>query len=90
MRADPQCGTAVNQAFSIWSTITPLASASKKTTRGINILELVLTTNPDLIQRTQIREGMSDHDAVITDIDLKIKTTPGKRQGQSLSIRKPT
>ena len=60
MRADPQCGTAVNQAFLDMVNHHSLSQCIKKPTRGINILDLVLTTNPDLIQRTQIREGMSD------------------------------
>ncbi|CAG2209974.1 unnamed protein product [Mytilus edulis] len=46
----------------------------KEPTRGKNILDLILTNNPGLIERTQTQPGMSDHEIVITDINIKAKT----------------
>ena len=48
-----------------------LSQHSNKPTRGTNILDLVLTTNPSLINDIQVVEGMSDFDIDITDLDLK-------------------
>ena len=42
----------------------------KQATRGHNILDLVFTTNPDKV--TDLK--MSDHDAIIFDINLKPST----------------
>ena len=36
-----------------------------------NILDLVLTNNPDMIHATQVVPGISDHDIVLTDLLLK-------------------
>ena len=43
----------------------------KQPTRKGNILDLVLTTNPNLVENVQVVDGMSDHDAVLVDITLK-------------------
>ena len=43
----------------------------KQPTRKGNILDLVLTTNPNLVENVQVVNGMSDHDAVLVDITLK-------------------
>ena len=43
----------------------------KQPTRKGNILDLVFTTNPNLVKNVQVVEGMSDHDAVLVDITLK-------------------
>ena len=42
----------------------------KQATRKGNILDLVLTTNPNLVQNVQVVEGMNDHNAVLVDITL--------------------
>jgi hypothetical protein len=39
-------------------------------TRNDNILDLVMTTNPDLVNDLQIELGMSDHEIVITNINI--------------------
>ena len=44
-------------------------------TRGNNILDLVLSTIPDSVSKTQVVEGISDHSVVITDLNLKVKPT---------------
>ena len=47
-------------------------------TRYDNILDLVCTTNPDLIRSITTAGGMSDHDIVISIVDMKAKTTKKK------------
>lgn len=51
-----------------------LSQCVKDPTRNSNILDQVHTTNPDLVKSTIICEGMSDHDLVLTELDLKIKS----------------
>ena len=50
-----------------------LTQVVKEPTRHNNILDLVFTTHPDLIQGTYVVPGLSDHGAVICDINFKIK-----------------
>ena len=45
----------------------------QKPTHHNNILDLVFTTHPDLIEGTYVVPGMSDHSAVICDINFKTK-----------------
>ena len=42
-------------------------------TRHGNILDLLFVTNPDLVKEIHTSPGMSDHDIVIADIDIKAK-----------------
>ena len=44
-----------------------------KLTRGNNILDLVLPTFPDLVQKNDVQGGMRDHSVIITDLNLKVK-----------------
>ena len=50
-----------------------LTQVVEKPTRSNNILDLVFTTHPDLIEGTYVVPGMSDHSAVICDINFKTK-----------------
>jgi hypothetical protein len=50
-----------------------LNQAVTEPTRQHNILELVLTTNPSIIENIFVEDGMSDHKIVITDINIKPK-----------------
>ena len=43
-------------------------------TRGNNILDLLFTTNPALVEHIEIHPGMSDHNIVITDVNLRART----------------
>ena len=47
-------------------------------TRGENILDLILTTTPDLIDFVQVHPGMSDHYAVTAEINMRAKFNPQK------------
>ena len=40
-------------------------------TRGQTILELFLTTNPTLLDNVSITPGLSDHDIVLIQVDVK-------------------
>ena len=42
-------------------------------TRDDNILDLIFTTTPDLIDSVQVRPGMSDHYAVTAEINMRAK-----------------
>jgi hypothetical protein len=58
-----------------------LNQAVTEPTRQHNILDLVLTTNPSIIENISVEDGMSDHKVVITDINIKTKprkTVPRK------------
>ena len=45
----------------------------KEATRHNNILDLVFTTHPDLIEGTYVVPGLSHHSGVICDINFKTK-----------------
>ena len=42
-------------------------------TRGQNILDLFLTTNPILVDSVFISPGLSDHVIVLTKVNVKLK-----------------
>ena len=46
--------------------------------RGNNILDLVFTTNNNLIDNITVEDGISDHQAVIVSIKTKVKTAKKK------------
>lgn len=48
-----------------------LNQAVAEPTRQDSILDLVLTTNPSIIEHISVEDGMSDHKIVITDINIK-------------------
>ena len=64
----------------------PQSQCVKDPTRNCNILDLVFTTNPDLVKSTIVSEGMSDHDLVITELDLKMK--PPKKKPRKVFLFK--
>ena len=50
-----------------------LTQMTDKPTRNDNILDLTLTTNPDLIMDMEIHQGISDHCAVKYNVNLAVK-----------------
>ena len=58
-----------------------LSQLTDQPTRNDNILDLTLTTNPDIISGMEILPGMSDHCAVLFDTNADIisgmKILPG-------------
>ena len=50
-------------------------------TREDNILDLVLTSNPSLVHSIEVKAGISDHDIVVVNADLRpVKTRPVRRK----------
>ncbi|CAC5406401.1 unnamed protein product [Mytilus coruscus] len=47
-------------------------------TRGQNTLDLLMTTNPELVSKIEVHPGMSDYQVVIANIDMKAKTSKKK------------
>ncbi|XP_048588419.1 uncharacterized protein LOC125572237 [Nematostella vectensis] len=78
VKANPQYGVLVNQAFIDTIHEHSLSQGVTEPTRENNILDLVLTTNPDLISRTEVLNGMSDHSIVLSTVNLKTRTPKKK------------
>ncbi len=49
-----------------------------KPTRGDNILDLVLTNNPSIVNKTEVLPGISDHDCCFAEFDINPKTNKQK------------
>ena len=61
---------AVQQAL-IDTTSANLTQIRESPTREHNILDLVFTSNPTLVKSSISVPGLSDHEAIVTDIDIK-------------------
>ena len=55
-----------------------LTQVVRKPKRGNNILDLIFTTNHGLISSVEVHPGMSDHNVIITDVNLKAKSAKKK------------
>ena len=73
IRNRPEYGAAVNKKMCEIIEDYNLNQWVKEPTRQQNILDLVFTTNPNTMRNIKVIEGMSDHDAVLTDINMRIK-----------------
>ena len=74
LKPSPAYGTEVNtKLLDIINDHSMFQHVKQPTHKG-NILDLVLTTNPNLVKNVQVVDGMSDHDAVLVDITLKLLT----------------
>ena len=82
----PKCRLVIpdgKQQPSIWATVNQevlnltvqngLYQIQHEPTRMNNILDLVFVTNINLVNNVKVYPGKSDHDCVITDIDLKVE-----------------
>ena len=78
IKENPQYGTAANQALLDLAHRHSLSQCVKEPTKGNNVLDLVFTNNPDLVENSEVIAAMSDHDIVITDLNLKIQ--PSKKK----------
>ena len=47
-----------------------LTQIINKPTRGDNILDLIITNNPSLVNRTEIIPGISDHDGCYVEVNI--------------------
>ena len=63
-----------------------LTQMVKEPTRENNILDIVLTSSPGLID-TEVRPGMSDHKIVTCDVMAKLKQKPNKCTSQCSSFQ---
>lgn len=95
VKSSPQYGYEANEAMLDLINQHSFSQFTDKPTqtRGNNILDLVLSTIPDSVSKTQVDEGTSDHSVVITDLNLKVKPTRKVlviRKGKSIFIRKRT
>ena len=57
-----------------------LTQVVDKPTRLSNILDLIFVSQPDLVQNVEIRPGISDHDSVTAEIQLKAKVSKKPRR----------
>jgi hypothetical protein len=73
IKPDPQYGTELNTTMIDTFAEHNLTQVNPHPTRMGNRLDLVGTTNPDLIKKVSVHPGMSDHQVVITEIDVKAK-----------------
>ena len=80
IKENPQYGTAENQALLDLAHQHSLSQCVKEPARGNNILDLVFTNNPDLVENSEVIAGMSDHDIVITDPNLEIQPSKKKQR----------
>ena len=55
-----------------------LSQMNHSPTRGENNLDLIFTSHPALVKNTKVTPGISDHDIVVMDIDLKAQTRKTK------------
>ena len=74
----PQYGRTINEKMLEITSEYNLEQTVKEQTRSGNILDLVFTTNPGLIDKIEIHPGMSDHQVVITDINTRAKVCKKK------------
>ena len=51
----------------------------KEPTRNTHILDLVLSSQPQLISDVSVIPGMSDHEAVKFQLNLSVKRLPGNQ-----------
>lgn len=74
----PQWGIPVNQAMLNLSNDYSLTQCVHEPTRLNNILDLIFTTNPNLVYEVSVQFGMSDHDVAVADIDTKARISRKK------------
>ncbi|XP_072041432.1 uncharacterized protein [Amphiura filiformis] len=70
---NPQYGYAVNRLLLDTVNDHGLHQHVHKPTRLDNILDLLFTTNPDLVEKVTVSPGMSDHSVVTATVNIKAK-----------------
>ena len=69
MKPNPQYGKEINKKLIDIVNENELTQVVREPTRGNNILDLIFTTNPGLISSVEVHPDMSDHNAIITDVN---------------------
>jgi len=80
VKHQPQYGLNINQELVDMVNDHSLSQCVQEPTRENNILDLLFTTNPDLVRSVKVEAGMSDHRVVIADLDLKAKLNKKKHR----------
>ena len=78
IKSSPQYGSDANQSMLSAIQDCCMVQSVEQPTRGKNVLDLVFTTNENIITSCETVPGMSDHQAVVTNINLKAKLTKQK------------
>ena len=73
IKSNPQYGRDINEKMVEIVRDFNLTQIVKEPTRENNILDLIFTTNPDLVKDIQIHPGMSDHEIVMCEMDIQIR-----------------
>ena len=77
----------INQLFLDLICDLGLSQTVDRPTRGNNTLDLYFTNNLDLHQKSQVIPGVSDHEAVLTESKLFIKTKkPIRRENFGIKL----
>ena len=75
-----QYPASTNQIFLDLASDLGLSQTVTEPTRGDNILDLFFTNNLDLVKNTKVISGVSDHEAVIIESKLYLKTKKTKKR----------
>ena len=78
MKPNPQYGKEINKKLTDIVNENDLAEIVREPTRGNNIMDLMFTTNHGLISSVEVHPGMSDHNVIITDVNLQTKSAKTK------------
>ncbi|CAG2236269.1 unnamed protein product [Mytilus edulis] len=73
VNTNPQYGKALNEKLIEISNNNDMNQMVIEPTRGQNTIDLLMTTNPGLVSNIEVHPGMSDHQVVIANIDMKAK-----------------
>ena len=74
----PQYGKEVNEhAIDVMSSLS-LTQLVKESTRGKNTLDLLFTSDPNLVENVAVIPGVSDHQAVSADVVIRAKRSKKK------------
>lgn len=83
---NPQYGNGMSQKLIDICNDFSLDQVVRIPTRLNNILDLILTTNPNLFRNISTINGISDHDIVTTDLDMKVPMN--KKKARTVYIYK--
>ena len=75
-----QYSTTINQLYLDLASDLGLSQTVLEPTRGNNILDLFFTNNKDLIKKSEVISGVSDHEAVVIESRLFIKVKKPKKR----------
>jgi hypothetical protein len=78
VKPNPQYGKEINKKLTDIVNENELTQIVREPTRGNNIIDLMFTTNPGLISSVEVHPGMSDHNVIITDVNLQTKSAKTK------------